>query len=399
MDTEALRISWSEVAANGEAATKFFYSHLFVTHPELREMFPIHMTAQRSRFFTAMCVIITDVDRLAIDSSFVEQLGRDHRRFGTIAEHFLCTRDSLLATLEHFLGERWTPYLQEAWIAAYDVIARLMIDAAASVADTPAYWDAEIVASTRLTLDVTVHTVRPTQPYPFHAGQFLAVEIPQRPREWRYFSPSSAPRPDGTLDLQVQIVDGGQVSGYFAREMGPGDGIRIGSPIGTEFVIDPTEADPLLLIAGGSGLAPMRAIIDAVDRHGRTTGRARRVHLFHGARTEWDIYDDAALTDLARQPWFSYTPVVSDDPGYSGVTGLVGAVAASAADWTGYTAMVCGSAAMVAATVEQLRRVGMPLESIRFEKYGDFTVPGGVVTSGVGRHRAVSPLGGGSVIR
>ncbi|MFB7717388.1 MULTISPECIES: globin domain-containing protein [unclassified Nocardia] len=374
MNVDALKASWRLVERAGDEAIQYFYAHLFLAHPEVRDMFPIRMTTQRGRFFAALGRIVSNVETLAADPEFVAQLGRDHRRFGAVAAHYPAAGGSLLATLAHFHGPRWTEELAQTWTAAYQAVAGIMIAAAEQaeqIDGQPAWWEAEIVATEKRSIDVTVHTVRPLQPYRYAAGQSLAIEIPQRPRLWRYYSPANAPRADGTFDIHVQVVDGGEVSATFARSVRPGDRLRLGAPVGTAFVIPPNAVDNLLLIAGGSGLAPLRAVLDGIEDEAHSTGIAPRVHLFHGVRTAWNLYDHEALTMRTEQPWFTYTPVVSEDPGFHGVQGTVGAVAARGRDLTGgATALVCGSPNMVAATVSALTGAGMPRHAIRFETFG-----------------------------
>ncbi|MFC9998119.1 globin domain-containing protein [Nocardia sp. NPDC127526] len=373
MNIEALQASWRQVERIGDEAVQYFYSHLFLAHPEVRDMFPIRMTGQRDKFFAALGRIVTNVETLAADPEFVAQLGRDHRRFGAVAAHYPAAGASLLATLAHFHGRAWTDELAQTWTDAYYAVADIMVNAAEAASDTPAWWDADIVATEKRSVDVTVHTVRPHQPYRYQPGQSLAVEIPQRPRLWRYFSPANAPRPDGTFDIHVQVVDGGEVSATFARNARPGDRIRLGAPVGNAFVIPPGAVDNLLLIAGGSGLAPLRAVVDGIEQQSRQ-GSVPRVQLLHGVRTSWNLYDHEALQALTEHPWFSYTPVVSEDPGFHGVQGTVGAVAARGRDLTGTTALVCGSPAMVTATVAALTAAGMPRHAIRFETFGQAPV-------------------------
>lgn len=374
MNIEELQRSWRRVERVGDEAVQYFYAHLFLAHPEVRDMFPIRMTGQREKFFAALGRIVSNVESLAADPEFVAQLGRDHRRFGVISAHYPAAGASLLATLAHFSGPRWTDELAQTWTAAYYAVADIMTAAAEQAAHTPAWWDAEIVATERRSVDVTVHTVRPEQPYPYQAGQSLAVEIPQRPRLWRYYSPANAPRPDGSFELHVQVVDGGEVSTGFARSVRPGDRIKLGAPVGTAFAIPSDAVDSLLLIAGGSGLAPLRALADRIAQESAHT-TVPRVHLLHGVRTAWNLYDHEALTALTEHPWFGYTPVVSEDPSFHGVQGTVGAVAARGRDLSGTTALVCGSPAMVAATVAALTTAGMPRHAIRFETFGQAPGP------------------------
>jgi hypothetical protein len=76
------------------------------------------------------------------------------------------------------------------------------------------------------------------------------------------------------------------------------------------------------MVAGGTGLAPLRAVLEQIGRDWAATGSGPRVQLFHGSRTAWNLYDDHYLTRLASKPWFTYTPVVSEDPTYPAPGGL-----------------------------------------------------------------------------
>ncbi|WP_067692645.1 globin domain-containing protein [Nocardia jejuensis] len=387
MNIDALRASWRQVERIGDEATQYFYAHLFLAHPEVREMFPVRMSIQRAKFFAALGRIVSNVETLADDPEFVAQLGRDHRRFGVVAAHYPAAGGSLLATLAHFLGPRWTDELAQTWNDAYWAVAGIMTSAADQAAgDTPAWWDADIVATERRSLDVTVHTVRPHQPYSYVAGQSVAIEIPQRPRLWRYYSPANAPRTDGSFDIHVQVVDGGEVSGAFARSARSGQQIKLGAPVGTALAIAPDAAEKLLLIAGGSGLAPLRAVLDSIERSWHETGFAPQVRLFHGVRAAWNLYDHEALSALTDYPWFGYTPVVSEDPGFPGVQGTVGAVAARGLDLAGCTALVCGSPAMVTATVSDLSIAGVPRHAIRYETFGQAETFEPVADRGTAKH-------------
>jgi NAD(P)H-flavin reductase len=123
------------------------------------------------------------------------------------------------------------------------------------------------------------------------------------------------------------------------------------------------------MVAGGTGLAPLRAVLEQIRRSWQASGSGPQVHLFHGSRMPWNLYDHEHLSELARRPWFDYTPVVSEDPTYHGAKGLVGTVAANGGDWTQRTAMVCGSPDMVRYTVQELQSAGVPGSSIRREQF------------------------------
>ena len=371
MDTAALKSSWEQVAKCGDDVPLFFYSHLFLAHPEVRAMFPISMAGQRDRLVAALGRIVSHVDDLPEVTPFIEQLGRDHRRFSVVASHYSAVGSSLLVTLKHFLGAAWTDELAADWAAAYGVIARVMVEAAEGASESsPAWWDAEVVAAERRTMDVSVLQIRPDEPYTYRPGQSFAMEIERKPRLWRYFSPANAPREDGTIELHVQLVDGGQLSGPLVRSVAPGDRVRLGAPVGDQLTLPEDDRRDLVMVAGGTGLAPLSAVIDQIDREWLAHRSAPAVHLFHGARLPWSLYERERLRDLAAdRPWLDYTEVVSDDSSFPGARGLVGSAAATQQPWHGRAALVCGGPQMVAHTIEQLKDAGIPEADIRYEQF------------------------------
>jgi NAD(P)H-flavin reductase/hemoglobin-like flavoprotein len=377
MDPVALKNSWAIVAKSGDDVPLFFYSHLFLSHPELRELFPVSMAGQRDKLVAALGAVVSNVDQLDEVVPFIQQLGRDHRRFSVVAEHYNAVGASLLATLQHFLGSAWTSQLASEWAGAYGAIAAVMVQAAEDAADTsPAFWPAEVIGVDRRTMDVTIVQVRPAEPLTYTPGQSLAMEIPYRPRRWRYFSPANAPRSDGLIEFHIQLVPGGQVSGPAVRSLRTGDTVRLAAPVGNGLTIDDIDRRDVVMVAGGTGLAPLRAMLEALDRGWHGSRTVQNVHLFHGVRMPWNLYENDRLSRLAQRPWFEYTPVVSEDPSFPGPRGLVGSVAAASRQtWTDQIALVCGSPEMVAHTVQQLVEAGLPRTSIRTENFGRGEAP------------------------
>lgn len=370
MDAYALQRSWDQVTEHGEKVPLYFYSHLFVSHPEVRSMFPLSMSHQRDKFVGALGRIVSHADQIEKDAAFLQHLGRDHRKYAVLAEHYDAVGASLCATLMHFLGSEWDEHLAAHWTAAYQIVARLMVEAAETSSETsPDWWDADVLSVERRTMDLTLLTVRPRRPFQYLPGQSISMEIPQRPRQWRYFSPANAPRADGSIDLHVQQIDGGQVSPAVVRFLKVGNAVKLGAPVGerlTRRVGDPRD---LLLVAGGTGLAPLLAVLQQIDNEWQRTGRGPVVQLLHGVRMPWHLYDRPRLRELAeRRSWFDYTEVVSDDPSYPGTRGKVG-TAAARQTLSGRTAMVCGGPQMVAHTLERLSTAGMRAEHIKYEHF------------------------------
>ncbi|TCC44512.1 oxidoreductase [Kribbella capetownensis] len=376
MDPAALKNSWALVAKSGDEVPLFFYSHLFLSHPEVREMFPVSMAAQRDKLVGALGAVVSNAAQIDEVVPFLQQLGRDHRRFSVVAEHYSAVGASLLATLQHFLGAAWTSELAADWAEAYGLVATVMVQSAEeSAEDYPAWWSGEVLGVDRRTMDVTIVQIHPERPLEYRPGQSVAVEIPYRPRRWRYYSPANAPRSDGSFELHIGLVPGGQVSGPAVRSLKRGDPVRIGAPVGDSLKLPEEDGRDLVMIAGGTGLAPFRAMLEQLDRRTQSS-QVPRVHLFHGARMPWNLYEHKQLTSLTQRPWFSYTPVVSDDSSYPGERGQVGAVAAARGPWTDRTALVCGSPAMVRHTVAHLTEAGVPTTAIHTESLGITTSAG-----------------------
>lgn len=356
-------------AALGDEVPLYFYSHLFLSHPELREMFPVSMAGQRDKLFAALGHIVSHADQIDEVAGFIGQLGRDHRRFSVEPEQYSMVGASFLATLQKYLGPEWTDEVAQSWAEAYGLIAKVMVMAAEEASDTtPPWWEGEVTAVERRSLDVTVLEVRVADGFTYSPGQSAAVEVPALPRTWRYLSPANAPRTDGMIELHVQLIPGGLFSTAAARRTKVGDTVRIGAPVGDQLALEGSR--DLLMVAGGTGLAPMAAMVDAVRQQWGERGSGPRVDLYHGARVPWNLYDQQRLADLAsREPWFSYHPVVSDDATFPGAQGYVGAVAAAHPEAPRRLALVAGSTAMVGHTISELVAAGTPRSDIRYEDY------------------------------
>ncbi len=364
MDIPAMRANFAKAAATGDEAPLYFYSHLFLSHPETRAMFPVSMAHQRDRLFSALGDVVARVDDLDSLVPILQQLGRDHRKFGTLAAHYPAVGASLLATLEHF-DDQWSPELAKHWTEAYTLVAEVMVAAAEEAAEQPAWWDADVVGHETRAIDVAVLLLRPRARYDYHAGQSLSLETEVRPRLWRYYSPANAPRPDGLMEIHVKARDGGPVSSALVRRVRVGDVLRLGPPVGHITLDDGSDRD-LLLVAGGMGLAPMKALVDQVARR----GPARRIDLFVGARNDQHHYDRADLQRLEREnSWLTVTVAVSEDDTSRLAHGDVGEVVARSGPWASREAYVAGPPAMVEDTVERLLQQGLPRDRIRTEVF------------------------------
>jgi NAD(P)H-flavin reductase/hemoglobin-like flavoprotein len=367
LDPGRLRDSFARVAMHGDAVALFFYSDLFLRHPETRDLFPVSMAMQRDRLLQALGRIVAEADRLEELGPYLDGLGRDHRKFGALADHYGPVGDSLLATLAHFSGADWTPDLAAEWTSAYQLVAQVMSDAAARDARrNPAYWDATVLSHELRTFDVAVLRVATVQPFAYLPGQSVAVESPARPRLWRYYSMANAPREDSSFDFHVQMVDGGAVSMALTRGTEVGSWLRLGAPVGT-LTLDTSSRRGVLLVAGSTGLAPVKAIAEQLSE----MPDPPRTHLFFGARTEDGLYDLPALEKLAASaPWLQVTACVSDEPSDLAVRGALPDIVASHGTWTDHDVYLAGSTAMTDAVTNRLMSLGVQATHIHVEDFG-----------------------------
>lgn len=360
----AIRETFTFVANAGDKAVAYFYSWLFVRHPELRDLFPAAMTEQRERLFRALARIVDHLTTPEELAAYLLQLGRDHRKYAVEPWMYGPVGEALITTVRNFSGSAFTPAAEEAWTQAYTTASTLMIQGAEQ--QGPSQWLAEVVNCDYRGHGVAVVTIAPHRPLPYAAGQHISLQTTRFPRVWRTFSMACAPRPDGLIRFQVKTVPGGWVSTALVRHTAPGHRIILGPAMGTMTLQSAADRD-LLCVAGGTGLAPLKAIAEEVIRTS-PEGRYREVFLFWGARTQDEFYDLAELHQMANAyPWFQVIPVVSDDPDYPGLKGNVGQVAAQYVPHSDCEAYVAGPAAMVRDTIRALSGAGLPGERIHYD--------------------------------
>jgi NAD(P)H-flavin reductase/hemoglobin-like flavoprotein len=358
-----LKESWTLIEDRQDRLAAHFYARLFLTNPQLRDMFPMHMDVQRGRLLGAIVAAIQNFDDPETIDAYLRSLGRDHRKFHVTPEHYAEVKAALLDALRSYAGEAWSSVYDQAWNDVYDVIAERMIAGAAE--DTnPAYWHAEVLTHERRGSDVAVFTCRPMQPLAFRAGQYVHLECRYQPRLWRAYSMANAPRADGTLEFHVRAT-GGWVSNALVHRLRAGDMLRLAAPMGS-MTLDPQSRRDVVFVTGGTGLAPAKALIEELTRYNRT----RWVHLFRGERGPDDFYDRDHLDKLAgTYPWLSIVRAVSDEPDPSAESGTVADVVSSLAPWDDHDFYVSGSPAMVDATLRGLTRLRIPSTRIKFDAF------------------------------
>lgn len=365
-DAQLLKESFALVEPVADKVAGYFYGLLFTERPELRELFPVAMDGQRARLLTALVRVIQGMDTPELLMPHLRQLGRDHRKFDVQPEHYEVVGRSLMAAIAKYAEDAWTEEIAQAWTRAYGTMAEAMTDAANRMADRgPAWWNAEIVTHERRAPDVAVITVRPEGEFPYQAGQYVSLQTPRWPRVWRPFSVANAPRSD-LLEFHVRAVGAGWVSNALVWHSGPGDPLRLGPPLGS-MRVDRESSRGVVCVAGGVGLAPMKAIVDDMA----TWNRDRTAVLFFGVRRSEDLYDLPALRELAdANTWLAVVPAVSDEPTYVGEQGLIPDIVKRYGPWDDHDVYVAGSPDMIRATLRTLDTLGVPPFRMHYDMFG-----------------------------
>ncbi len=199
----------------------------------------------------------------------------------------------------------------------------------------------------RLAEDVMLIELRlpASEDFRFRAGQYVDVLLSEGRR--RSFSIANPPHDNAHLELHVRRVDGGSFTAHVFAGMKEKDILRIEGPLGT-FWLREDSTRPIVLVAGGTGFAPIKALVeDAIHK-----GLQRPIALYWGARNRDGLYLDAlARSWEAVLPGLRYVPVLSDeapDSDWSGRRGLVHqAVMEDFTDLSAHEVYVCGAPAMI----------------------------------------------------
>jgi CDP-4-dehydro-6-deoxyglucose reductase len=192
----------------------------------------------------------------------------------------------------------------------------------------------------------------------FLAGQYIEFLLPDGKR--RAFSLANAPHEDDLLELHLRLIPGGSFTAQVFSTMKVKDILRFEGPLGT-FRLREESDKPMVMVAGGTGFAPIKALIE----HANHNHIRRPIALYWGAKNRAELYlPDLPQQWAAEQPHISYVPVLSEPlPGdnWTGRTGFVHqAVVDDFADLSGYQAYVCGAPVMVEAALRDFVARGLP---------------------------------------
>lgn len=239
------------------------------------------------------------------------------------------------------------------------------------------HLDCEVIEVGAATHDIRLVrlAIRAGGPFDFSAGQYASVIFaPDRaaagagdrrlpPRDF-----SMANRPGGdVLEFHIRLVPGGAVTPYVAETLAPGERVRVVGPYGNAFY-RPRHTGPILAVAGGSGLAPIKSTVEEALAH----GAQQPIHLYFGARAERDLYLEAHFRALAaRHPNLTFVPVLSEPGGPTQRrTGFLSeAIGQDFRDFDGFKAYLAGPPAMVETCTQVLKRRGLARQNCHADAF------------------------------
>jgi len=206
----------------------------------------------------------------------------------------------------------------------------------------------------------------------FNAGQFLQLEVPEYELTdepvYRAYSISSDPAQKKQVELEIRYVPNGICTTYVHKHLKEGDKVVLNGPYGDFFLRD--SSCPIISIAGGSGMAPLKSIFFDMLAH----GNQRKTMYFFGAKSRRDLFllDEMKEIEKAMHD-FTFIPALSEplsDDHWDGETGLITEVVGRhIADASGMEAYLCGSPFMIDACIAVLKTRGMLDERIFYDKF------------------------------
>ena len=218
---------------------------------------------------------------------------------------------------------------------------------------------ATVVSVENLTHDIQRIVLRPAKPVEFSPGQYVQIQFtPEHARPYSMAGLSN----DGCFEFHVRLVPNGRVTGYIARDLTPGQAVKVSGPLGSAY-LRRKHTGPMLCVAGGTGLAPILSIL----RGAAAGGMVNPIHLYFGVRSPRDIYGTEWLDELKREHPALTVHVVVTSGGNPAVhrCGLVtDAIEQDHADLSGWRAYLCGSPPMVEAATVVARHRGITAEHI-----------------------------------
>ncbi len=229
----------------------------------------------------------------------------------------------------------------------------------------------KISAIEDLTHDIRKFDVELDEAMEFRAGQYADISVPGT-GVTRSYSMANPPSEQNTLSFIIKIYSGGAFSSLLSDQLNVGDPIEVEGPFGTSFR-NQNHDGPVLLVGGGSGMAPLWSILNDLTNN----GVRQPVRLYYGARAKKDLFyidEISALTEKLED--FEFIPALSEmEPGddWNGETGFIHEIVAGKYSDNGsgktFEAYACGPPPMVEAVLPVFQKIGIDADNIHLDKF------------------------------
>ena len=378
---------------NGVLLTKYFYNRMFTHHPELKNMFNMgNQQSGRQQTALAMAVLAyaENIANPAVLMPAVDRIGHKHTSLDIRPEHYSIVGEQLITSIKEVLGDAATPEIVDAWTAAYNQLAQLMIGHEAGIYQQQTNrqngwtgWRPFLVKKKEAeSAEITSFYLYPadggkvTRHLP---GQFISLRLflPQLSlKQARQYSISSAPNNDYyriSVKREISSIpdSDGMISNYLHDFVNENDSVDLTAPAGN-FTLAGNIAAPVILISGGVGLTPLMSMLHTLTERKHTYP----VTWLHGCRNEEVHAFKDQIAEIAKE-----NPNVKQHIFYNQVT----AANKEAGVLEGYLDInkietldivpdahyfICGPSAFIEKQYYDLTAAGVNKENIYFEEFG-----------------------------
>lgn len=318
------------VGAHAREITDCFYPLMFERYPEVKAYFnQTHQSqgAQRQALANAVVAYAKNIEKLDALGDAVSLIAQKHCSLHILPEHYPIVGECLMAAIGEVLGDAVTAEVADAWGAAYQQLADILIGVEAAIyqanSERPGGWRGEktfkVANKVKESDVITSFYLQPldsTEAISFSAGQYITLILNidgQTIR--RNYSLSDAPGKQ-QLRISVKREEGGLVSNYLHQQVDVGSELTITAPCG-DFVLRNSER-PLFLVTGGVGITPAMSMLNSAVASGRD------IHFIHGAingkhHAFKEQVDELAEAHRNLKACYIYEkPLETDQPHYSG---------------------------------------------------------------------------------
>ncbi|RYE26074.1 MAG: NO-inducible flavohemoprotein [Sphingobacteriaceae bacterium] len=376
---------------HGVALTTYFYNRMLSGNPELKNVFNSANQkngAQPTALAMSVLAYAEHIDNPGVLAHAVNRIANKHVSLDIRPEQYAIVGKHLLASISEVLGEAASPALIEAWGAAYNQLAGIMIGAEADLysksANKEGGWSSwrpfEVQKKVQESQEITSFYLYPSdggKVADFLPGQYITVRlyVPElKVFQPRQYSISCAPNGD-YYRISVKKEHGnserpaGYISNLLHNQIKEGDIIEVAPPAG-DFTLDIHAKTPLVFISGGVGITPFMSMLESVI----ALGNDRLITWIHGSRG----YDVHAFRDKVTElsgrhgsmSVHTFYDRLEQETANNHYEGFVDLSQVKNAITPGADFYICGPGVFIKKHVQYLLSLGIPTDAIHFEEFG-----------------------------